>query len=55
MNNKCKIKSQLSAEDLKKQLEEIRDAVTWLLNTIVVTNEGNNNNMPTLIRNNNKY
>jgi hypothetical protein len=32
-------------EELKKQLHEIRDAVTWLLDSIEVTNEGNDNNM----------
>lgn len=57
MNNLCnqgRIKPQLSSEELKKQLREIRDAVTWLLDTIEVTNEGNNINIPNTIGDNNK-
>lgn len=47
-------KTKLNAEELKKQLQEIRNAVTWLLDTIEVTNE-RGNNMSNTIRNNNKW
>jgi len=50
-----RLKSKLNPEELKKQLREIRDTVTWLLDTIEVTNEGNNNNMSNPIRNYNHY
>lgn len=49
-----RLKSKLNPDELKKQLREIRDAVTWLLDTIEVTNEGNNNNMSNPIRNYNQ-
>lgn len=52
MNNQERTKATLNAEGLQKQLREIRDAVTWLLDTMEV-NEGNN--MPNPIRNNNLY
>lgn len=58
MNNlSCqeKIKTTLNGEDLRKQLREIRDAVTWLLDTIHITNDGNSSNTPNPIRNVNKY
>lgn len=43
LSNQERIKPKLNAEELKKQLREIRDAVTWLLDSIEITNEGNNN------------
>lgn len=49
-----RLKSKLNPDELKKQLREIRDAVTWLLDTFEVTNEGNNNNMSNPIRNYNQ-
>lgn len=52
MNNQESTKATLNAEGLQKQLREIRDAVTWLLDTMDV-NEGNNISNP--IRNNNLY
>lgn len=51
MNNQELIKPKLNAEEFKKQLREIRNAVTWLLDTYEVTNEGSDNNMPNNIRN----
>lgn len=54
LNYQERLKSKLNADELKKQLREIRDAVTWLLDTIEVTNEGNNN-MSNPIRNNNQH
>jgi len=53
LNNEERTKLKLNTEDLKKQLREIRDAVTWLLDSIEITNEGNN--ISNSIRNNNKY
>lgn len=50
MNNQERIKQKLNAEDFKKQLREIRDAVTWLLDSVEVSNGGNDNNMPNSIR-----
>lgn len=55
LNSEERIKLKLNAEELKKQLREIRDAVTWLLDSIEITNEGNNNNVSNSIRNYNKY
>lgn len=54
LSNQERIKPKLNGEELKKQLREIRDAVTWLLDSIEITNEGNDNNMPNSIRNYNK-
>lgn len=51
MNNQELIKPKLNAEEFKKQLREIRNAITWLLDSIEVTNEGNSNDMPNPIRN----
>lgn len=51
LSNQELLKPKLNAEELKKQLREIRNAVTWLLDTIEVTNEGNNN-ISNTIRNN---
>lgn len=51
VNNQEIIKPKLNAEEFKKQLREIRNAVTWLLDTYEVTNEGNDDNMPNNIRN----
>jgi len=51
LNSQDIIKPKLNAEEFKKQLREIRNAVTWLLDTIEVTNEGNNIDMPNSIRN----
>jgi len=48
-----RLKSKLNAEELKKQLREIRDAVTWLLDTVEFTNDGNSNNMSNPTRNKN--
>lgn len=50
-----KVKTTLNGEDLRKQLREIRDAITWLLDTIQITNEGNSSNTPNPIRNIDKY
>lgn len=49
------IKPKLNAEELKKQLREIRDAVTWLLDSLDATNGGNNNIANSIRNNNNKY
>lgn len=54
LSNQELFKTKLNAEELKKQLREIRNAVTWLLDTIEVTNERGNNNMSNITRNNNK-
>lgn len=54
MNNQEIVKPKLSAEEFKKQLREIRNAVTWLLDTYEVTNEGSDN-MPNNIRNKKIY
>lgn len=51
LNNQERIKPKLNSEELKKQLREIRDAVTWLLDSIEINNEGNNN-ISNPIRNN---
>lgn len=53
LSNQERINPKLNAEDFRKQLREIRDAVTWLLDTCEVTNE--ENNMPNSIRNNYRY
>jgi len=53
LNSEERIKPKLNAEELKKQLREIRDAVTWLLDSIEITNEGNN--VSNSIRNYSKY
>lgn len=45
MNNQERSKVTLNAEGLQKQLREIRDAVTWLLDTMEL-NEGNNMSNP---------
>lgn len=50
-----RLKSKLNADELKKQLREIRDAVTWLLDTVEITNEGNSNNMSNPTRNKKQY
>lgn len=50
-SNEERIKPKLNADDFKKQLREIRNAVTWLLDSIEVSNEGTNN-IPNVIRNN---
>jgi protein TFG len=52
MNNQERSKASLNSEGLQKQLREIRDAVTWLLDTMDI-NEGNNMSNP--IRNNNLH
>lgn len=49
MNNQ-ELMPKLNTEEFKKQLREIRNAVTWLLDTTEVTNEENSNNMPHSIR-----
>lgn len=54
VNNQEIIKPKLNAEEFKKQLREIRNAVTWLLDTYEVTNEGSDNNTPNNIRNKKK-
>lgn len=46
----------LNGDEFKKQLKEIRDAVTWLLDTIEVPNGENQNiNISNPIRNNRIY
>lgn len=52
-----RIKPKLNAEEFKKQLRGIRDAVTWLLDSVEITNEGNHDitNITNSIRNNNIY
>jgi len=45
MNNQERSKASLNSEGLQKQLREIRDAVTWLLDTMDI-NEGNNMSNP---------
>ncbi|VVC37869.1 Hypothetical protein CINCED_3A025713 [Cinara cedri] len=42
LNNQALLKPKLNVEELKKQIREIRNSVTWLLDTIEDTNEGNN-------------
>lgn len=52
MNNQ-ELAPKLTAEEFKKQLREIRNAVTWILDTTGVTNEenSNRNNVPHSTRN----